>query len=189
VLCNDGIVALFQGWDLAGGPTKLFNVGTGQSTSGFSLAHADGVLYVSAGDFSKSGTLTALDDMTGTVRWVNSIDYPATVAFSGGGAPVRLIVGTIDQVYALDPATGTEIWTAPDYPTQQTVVRNKLVYYSNLRDRSITARSALDGALLWKYVDPSGNSLNRPEEYRGVVYATGDSQLVVALDAETGAVL
>lgn len=77
-----------------------------------SLVAADGILYVSGGDYYKGMSITALDANTGQEKWV----YKPINYFGGiNGSPaiadgVAYICGGDGTLYAVDVATGKEKW-------------------------------------------------------------------------------
>ncbi|MEX3896262.1 PQQ-binding-like beta-propeller repeat protein [Paraburkholderia sp. BR10954] len=172
----------------------IFSVGeamTGES------AHADGVLYVGTGtDWTPpgQGSMFALDDDTGAVKWVRqmggSVQFRASLAFQLG-QPYRLIVGTIKapSLQALDPQTGALIWSLHEYPLTGHTVIGETVYYADLNTNSLRARSVVDGSLVWESVNVAHDNFNRPFVAGNVVYATGFDSNVYAFDATGGEIL
>jgi outer membrane protein assembly factor BamB len=192
VASESGLITLFRGLTAIDTPASTFDVGEQML---WSLAHADGVLYAGTGTgVAPTGSMVALDDTTGDVLWSQefggAIMYPASVAYSGS-APSCVIFGTAGQdqhVRALDVTSGTEVWDEPDYAFGQ-YVRGQVVYYADIDDNSLRARSVDDGSLIWEYVNQSNFNFQRPTFAGGVIYSTSVGNQVVSLDAATGNLL
>ncbi|MGF6597785.1 outer membrane protein assembly factor BamB [Paraburkholderia sp. GAS448] len=172
----------------------IFSVGEEMTGS---LAHADGVLFVGTGtDWTPAGqgSMFALDDATGDVRWVRpmggSVQFPASIAFQND-QPYRLIVGTMiaPSIQALNPTTGEQIWSQEDYPLTGHTVHGDIVYYADLNTTSLRARSVVDGSLVWENVNIDNFNFNRPVVARNVVYATSLESKIYAFDAIGGNIL
>lgn len=190
---GDGTISLFRRGDLVDPPTT-FAVGRPLL---WSLTHAHGVLYVGTGTFEtpEPASVLALDDTTGAVLWDQPLPAPVVpppaIAYSNG-APFRVIVATAGQdqrVRALDLGSGAEVWSQPDYVLSALVHHEDVIYYADIDDNSLRARSAHDGSLIWEYVNPANDNFNRPVLSGGVVYATSIGSQVVALAAATGQLL
>ena len=89
----------------------------------------------------------------------------------------------------LDVTTGTELWSVPDSTIDGPRVHNGVVYYANGSDSSVTARSANDGQLLWRFKSPRNANFHMPMAAGGVVWATSEAFEIVALNASNGGVL
>jgi outer membrane protein assembly factor BamB len=188
---SDGKIAVFH--EPLSNPPQIFQV-TGEPVL-WSLYHAAGVLYLGTGDFSTSGTLLALDDSTLAVRWQIALGgpvlYPVGVAYQGN-TPKQVIVTNGNPnatVRGLDVATGAELWSVPDSTIEGPRVHNGVVYYANGSDSSVTARSASDGQLLWRFKSPRNANFHLPMAAGGVVWATSEAFDIVALNASNGGVL
>jgi outer membrane protein assembly factor BamB len=194
VMSQDGTIRRFTGSSFTAtslGPvTATFNVG--QETQD-SLTHAHDTLYVGTGTISTgSGSVFALDDSSGNVRWsisgLGSVPFPASIAYSGN-TPSRVIVCAAPQILALEAASGLPVWSFFGSGQGQ-IVHGQVVYYANYHDSSLCARSVADGSLLWEYVNPVvGANFNTPATHGSVVYATSVASTAVALDALTGNVI
>jgi outer membrane protein assembly factor BamB len=190
VAASDGTISLYRRevQNLA----ATFNVG--QEVT-WSLAHADGSLYVGTGTFqTPQGSVIALDDSTGNVLWTRPLPgpvlFPASIAFEHH-RPHRVVVGTGGQdqrMYALDPASGVEIWNQPGYAFGQ-LVHEHVVYYADIGATGLRARSIADGSLIWEYNNPRDFNFNRPAIARNVLYVTSLADQVFAFDATLGDVL
>ena len=168
---------------------------TGQAML-WSLADANGTLYVGTGTLQTpgQGSVIALDDLTGNTHWTHPLPGPAVWPASidvGGG---RLIVGTGGpdfRLRALKLTDGSEIWNEPASAFGQVIAGN-VVYYADLSDHSLNARSVANGKLIWKHVNTINANFNRPivSETAGgpVVFATSLGAQAIALDPVTGSV-
>jgi outer membrane protein assembly factor BamB len=171
-------------------PLNPITFSVGEEMRG-SLAHADGTLYVGTGQ----GSLFALDDTTGDVRWTAAMGgmvmSAPSIAFQNGH-PYRVIAGTgggaFISIKALDPTTGAHIWSHDDYPFEQTVYGDS-VYYADVNTRSLRARSVVDGSLLWQYASVDNTNFFQPAVVRNVVYATSWGDKAYAFDATGGNIL
>ena len=191
---GDGNIALFQGPNSIGGPPQLFHV-TVQPVL-WSLYHAAGTIYLGTGDFSASGPfpVLALDDRNFGLRWLvlssGPVVYPAGVGYVGNAA--RQVIFSSGNpgpsVRALDVASGNELWSVPDYAFGQKV-HDGVVYYGNLGDSTLRARSASDGTLLWSFKNPSDFNFQVPVVAGGVVWASSVGNQVFAFRASDGSVL
>ncbi len=162
----------------------------------WSLADANGTLYVGTGTLQTpgQGSVIALDDLTGNTHWTHPLPGPAVWPASidvGGG---RLIVGTGGpdfRLRALKLTDGSEIWNEPASAFGQVIAGN-VVYYADLSDHSLNARSVANGKLIWKHVNTINANFNRPivSETAGgpVVFATSLGAQAIALDPVTGSV-
>lgn len=188
----DGNIALFPNGDMA--QLQLFHV-TDQPVL-WSLYHAGGTIYLGTGDFSAPGpfSLIALDDQTFTTRWQVSsagpVSYPAGVAYQNS-VPAQVIFtssGPNGKVRGLDVATGGDLWSASDFAFGQKV-HDGVVYYGNLGDNSLRARSAADGTLLWSFTNPLDFNFQVPKVAGGVVWASTVGNQIFALRASDGSML
>ncbi|HEY4934256.1 MAG TPA: PQQ-binding-like beta-propeller repeat protein [Terriglobales bacterium] len=84
--------------------------------------------------------------------------------------------------------TGTELWSVPEYAFGQRVHAG-VVYYDNLSDSTLRARSAADGSLLWTFKNPRDFNFQIPVVAGGVVWASTVGSQVFALRASDGSVL
>ncbi|MCP2328366.1 subtilisin family serine protease [Hamadaea flava] len=174
---------------------QLWAFQTGQALRG-SPAVADGLVFTGGG---LSGGIYALDIATGKVRWqvptpdrltvytapsvVNGVLYAAT-------GPTQ---GRADTVFALDAATGRQLW-ATDVGTSVfagPAVGNGLVIVGNADDGQLIALDAATGTRKWTYTRTGDYFIGGASIVGGTVYVTttdgnsGGSML--ALDAASGA--
>jgi outer membrane protein assembly factor BamB len=146
---------------------------------------ADGVVFVGSGD----GGFHAVDAATGARRW----------RFEGGerirnGAAIdgeHVIFGSGGLVFALDRATGREVWrrdvVAPVDATP--VVAGDRVFVGN-RGGGLYALSSADGAELWRLYFWGSWVESTPVVVDGVLYiGSSDLRRVSAIDPVNGRVL
>lgn len=157
-----------------------------------------GAVYVA----SDSGFLYKLDKRTGKEHWRARIDagsparLPVTepktrwdrYASSVVADANRVYVGSRDgHLYALDAATGREIWKAAstDLVTSTPVLDGERVLFASF-DGSVQALNAKDGALEWRYEakQPIAGDL---AVAGGQVFAGSRAYDLFALDTHTGA--
>jgi outer membrane protein assembly factor BamB len=134
------------------------------------------------------------NDRTFSPRWQVSsagpVMYPAGVAYDGN-VPKQVIFSSGNpnpQVRALDVATGAELWSVPDVALGQHIHQG-VVYYGDLNDNSLKARSTSDGTLIWRFTNPRNFNFQRPTAAGGVVWATTEGNQIYALRVSDGAVL
>jgi outer membrane protein assembly factor BamB len=186
VAAGDGTISQFH---TATTPQSTY--ATGQAML-WSLADANGTLYVGTGTLQTpgQGSVIALDDLSGNTHWTHPLPGPVVWPASIGGG--RLIVGTGGpdfRLRALSLTDGSEIWNEPGSAFGQVIAGN-VVYYADLSDNSLTARSIANGKLIWKHVNTI--NFNRPivavTAAGPVVFATSLGAQAIALDAVTGSV-
>jgi len=139
----------------------------------------------------------ALDALTGGLKW--KFKTGDVVHSSPAVADGTLFIGSWDTyLYALDAATGKEKWrfkTGEDHETyNQTgiqaspVVAGGMVYFG-CRDSNFYAVDVKSGKQLWTFSNKGSWVINSAAVRLGRVYfATSDTGLLEALDAQTGAV-
>jgi outer membrane protein assembly factor BamB len=158
-------------------------------TSG-QLAVADGTVYVG----TVFGTLYALDQSTGEVRWLFDIgegsDTLGLPAIAGG----LVYVAGGQTLHAIDAATGKERWhftaTTEDEELGAPSVANGVVYVAG--KHALYAVDAKTGKKTWRFASESAGG-NRLAVVDGVLYlGTGSASepsgdaFLYALDAESG---
>jgi outer membrane protein assembly factor BamB len=168
---------------------------TGQAML-WSLADANGTLYVGTGTLQTpgQGSVIALDDLTGNTHWTHPLPGPAVWPASIDVGAGRLIVSTGGpdfRLRALRLTDGSETWNEPASAFGQ-VIAGTVVYYADLSDHSLSARSVINGKLIWKHVNTVNFNFNRPivgvTAGGPVVFATSLGAQAIALDAVTGSV-
>ncbi len=151
---------------------------------------------------SDTGFLYKLDKRTGEERWRARIDAggperipvaePKTrwdrYASSIVADAKRVYVGSRDgHLYALDRATGSEVWKAAsqDLVTATPALRGNRVFFASF-DGSVQALNAKDGKRQWRYESkqPISGDLVVDGEH---VFAGSRSYDLIALDVRTGA--
>ena len=150
-----------------------------------------GVVYFGSGD----GNVYALDGASGALRW----KFPTgnVVHASPALAAGTLYVGSWDSYfYALDAASGKQRWrfkTGEDpkinnqVGIQSSAVVADGVVYFGCRDSHLYALDAATGTQRWAFSTGASWVISSPAVRDGKVYfATSDSGLVQALDAQTG---
>ena len=108
-----------------------------------------------------------------------------------GNVPKQVIVSSGNPspvVRALDVTTGAELWSAPDTAFGQRV-HQEVVYYGNLSDSTLRARSAQDGTLLWSFKNPRDFNFQVPVAAGGVLWASTVGNQVFAVRASDGQVI
>jgi outer membrane protein assembly factor BamB len=149
-----------------------------------------GLVYV--GDFL--GSLWALDMHTGAVKW--RFDAPAPNILSSPAVPDDVVFFAVDgnkSLYALDAATGEELWTFPSGGLTSPAVAYGVVYFGGTRERedswfdtNLHAVDAVTGAELWRF---PALAVGTPAFADGIVYFlgnTGEEWSVFAVDAANG---
>jgi outer membrane protein assembly factor BamB len=166
----------------AGDPTLLWQV-SAKGPVAVMPAVVAGTVYVA----DDSGTVQALDEATGRLRWSRDLGGP--VDGSPAVADGHLYVGTgAGQVVALDTATGVVAWRfTADGPVRASPAIVGEVLYVGSDDGNVYALDAATGSRRW------ARSLGAPVTRGvavadGVVYAGATGGRFVAVDAVTGIV-
>lgn len=99
------------------GDDRLMGMVSGQATIDYANHRAFFASRARAGESQKTVWCVSYDDAAASLVWARGLDSPAPIG-SVDGSPVifngRLYVGTNGgEVYALDPTTGNDLWTAP----------------------------------------------------------------------------
>jgi eukaryotic-like serine/threonine-protein kinase len=148
-------------------------------------------VYFGSGD----GNVYSLDANSGAQRW--KFRTGDVVHASPAIADGRLYIGSWDSYfYALDAETGKELWrfkTGEDDDIHNQVgiqssatVVNGLVYFG-CRDSKFYALDAGSGKQRWVFPNQGSWVITSPVVHDGIVYfATSDTALFHALDAQTG---
>lgn len=176
--------------------TTRWTFETGQPIRARPAAIGDAVFVA-----SDSGLLHKLDTRTGTERWRARIDAgsPARIAVTEPKTrwdryassivadATRVYVGSRDgHLYALDRATGREVWKAAsaDLVTSTPALDGDRVLFASF-DGTVQALNAKDGALAWRYESkqPISGDLAVDGDR---VFAGNRAYDLLALDARTG---
>ena len=129
-----------------------------------------------------SGGVISMKATTGKTRW--RIELSGANSARIGTADGVVYVTTLDRLYALDAATGAQIWEAQGpFGNSSIVISGGTVYLGNV---VVYAIDAATGVERWHYNTVWGDPF--PIIANGVVYTRQMDQLV-ALDADTGNVL
>ncbi len=123
------------------------------------------------------------------LNWKHSFNS-GDIAVANGAVYGFELVGSADNVYALNATTGSLLWkysTVGNIHGSSPAVANGVVYVGS-GDANVYALNASTGALIWKYT--TGRYIDSaPAVANGVVYiASGDGYLY-ALNAGTGALI
>lgn len=153
------------------------------------IAH-DGSVLIGSG----IGSLFKLRFETGQPLW--EFKSHSVMPINSGPAignehPDIVIVRSYDQfIYAVNFTTGHEVWSLDSNGrggSSAAIVGN--VAYIGSWDENLYALDVVTGAIKWKYFC-NGEIESHPSYYNGVVYASCEESLsVLALHAETGAVI
>jgi eukaryotic-like serine/threonine-protein kinase len=150
------------------------------------------VVYFGSGD----GNVYALDAASGTLKW--KFQTGDVVHASPAIADGKLYIGSWDSYfYALDAASGQQLWrfkTGEDNDTHNQVgiqssatIAGAIVYFG-CRDSKFYAIDANTGQQRWMFPNNGSWVITSPVVQDGKVYfATSDTALFHALDAQTGA--
>jgi outer membrane protein assembly factor BamB len=166
---------------------ELWNAPLPGQPFGSTVAVVDGLAVV--GDID--GNLTAIDTATHGEAW--TVALATTISSSPAVADGVLVINAEDTVYALDPVTGTTLWTFENggdggYTIESSAaIVDGIVFTTSIGGDGGTSLWALDAATgdeIWSY-EPSQAGLGTPAYHDGTVYAGGPGGLV-AVDAETG---
>jgi outer membrane protein assembly factor BamB len=169
---------------------------------------ANGMLYVACGYYAtRVGALCALDAATGALLWEHGPEgygFFLTPAVSNGVVYAAATVEVknndnyivLNNLYALDAATGSLLWQSPLTPTVQQfqfapttpAVANGVVYIGSASfPYGMYAIDAHTGRHLWQFRTTA--PVSSPAVANGVVYLSTQDGNLYAFDAGTGAVL
>jgi outer membrane protein assembly factor BamB len=155
-----------------------------------SPAYADGVAYGAV----KSGTIYAVDVITGSERWHVATGSPevSTPAIAGGMMFVSLwAADNSGSLAAYEATTGKQIWTyaSPNgMGFSATSISNGLVVAGGF-DGSVYALNAKDGTLAWSIKTGSNLPItSAPGIAQGIVYVGNADGRILALDEATGSI-
>ncbi|NUQ95905.1 MAG: PQQ-like beta-propeller repeat protein [Streptomyces sp.] len=147
---------------------------------------ADGTLYV----VDDGGTVRALDPATGAVRWQRptSARVPRTPLVHDG--TLYLGGGQLQEVYALDAATGEQRWSAQPYLARTAFQSTPAIHGDTLfiaGSDHLYALNATTGEARWR-VPADGGSIRSPVVADGKVYFGNRLGQVCAISADNGQV-
>ncbi len=150
-----------------------------------SPAVAGGVVYMGSAD----GVLHTFDSITGEPGWALRLEggVVATTTIVDGVVYQNTFDGDVNHAYALDAATGEELWrfdTASGQGFLPPAVGNGLVYLPST-DNTVYAVDAATGEPVWTF--ETGDQVSAAPALVGdTLYVGGRDQNVYALDAATG---
>ncbi|MBI1969562.1 PQQ-binding-like beta-propeller repeat protein, partial [Candidatus Woesearchaeota archaeon] len=151
-------------------------------------AVADGRVYFGSND----GHLYAVDARTGAFVW----KYPFPVGMSVGQNAPAVSEGVVyiaapqgATVFAIDAATGTEIWrkSIPNLIRSSPAVYAGRVYFGTYGSQ-VYALNATDGTILWSTPVPGSGIQSTPAAAYDTVYIGAADNNFYALDAFSGVV-
>jgi outer membrane protein assembly factor BamB len=159
-----------------------------------SASVVNGKLYT-ADTGSARGQLHALDSATGQVLWnfppdAITSDHSWTTPAAKNGIVYFGVNRPIPVVYAVNAATGQEIWehvgTVSNIVSSPALIDGRL--YVAFTDGTIRALDATTGQVVWSVVQPSG-AYSSPAIAGGRLYIAIHNRGLLALNASTGATL
>jgi outer membrane protein assembly factor BamB len=164
---------------------------TGQSESTFSVAYADGTVYLSMLDTG----VVALTADGGEVEWLREVPAagPPTVADGRVYVPTEVIGSDEGAIRALDAATGDRIWRqagAGEQFGRAIAAADGRIYCREDLD-AVVCRDGATGEEVWRYATSDYPSKNRPvlmgdAVYVGINAEDDERDGIVALDPTTG---
>jgi outer membrane protein assembly factor BamB len=164
---------------------------------GGGLAIEGNRLYATTG----YGTVVALDAASGTVQWNRSMGEPIRNSPTAAGGKVYF-VSTNNTLYALNGATGEQLWKARGLPQAATLLSNASpavasgLVVAPFPAGDVAAFQAGSGKAAWRdslsrTSDTSASGIlgdpARPVIDRGVVYAVSHGGRMIATSASSGA--
>ncbi|MEU7860493.1 PQQ-binding-like beta-propeller repeat protein [Nonomuraea sp. NPDC049141] len=148
------------------------------------LLRAGTTVYATSGN----GDVTALDVVSGEVRWRSRIT--GTISFRPVVAGRTVYVGDDEgTTHALDAATGAPLWDfqakgdQPMFKWSATVVGG--LVYTVGRDRTLYALDTATGKMRWRLPLPGGRDTG-PVAADGAIYVSDREGTLYALDPATG---
>lgn len=116
-----------------------------------------------------SGAVTTYNGLDGSVVWEITLDAPvlASIAYIDSGNTSTLLVSTEGMIHALDPADGTERWSAGSNRfTGGRPTADAEAVYGSFGDGTMRAFSLKDGTERWSYV-----IVRRDNPYTSLIYS------------------
>jgi hypothetical protein len=159
-----------------------------------------GLVYysISPNGAGSNGNVEAVNASNGVVQWSDNLSYSASSpTLSPDGSSLYVNDGT-GTLYALDPGTGAQQWTAPAYLV--TVNDGVVLAEPDTGTNALEAFKASTGMAMWQYSLPSQYSIDT-QTFIGYVEGNvlsiffgmatccyGSPTTIVSLNAATGAV-
>lgn len=189
-------------FDLNGKEVWHVMVGTGKNGWG---SGASPVLYknlVIVNASVESGSLIALDKMSGKEVWkapgIGSAWNTPMVVTPASGEP-ELVISVQNRVRAFNPDTGKELWNADGihrYACPSVVVHDGIVYVTGGGAGGSGASTAIKAGgrgdvtkthVIWR--EKGGSNVASPIYHEGHLYWAGDDATVYCQDAQTGMIV
>jgi outer membrane protein assembly factor BamB len=152
---------------------------------GKGVAYYRGALYLGTDDY----VFRSLDARTGKAKWKVFLGgIPGDVVMSGG--VVYVASSSSGTVYALDAATGAQVWVSSPFgglSLAAPALSNGVLYIGGY-DAKVHALDAATGETLWTF-QVAQTIYASPAVANGLVYVTQDDLDIYALDAATGALV
>jgi outer membrane protein assembly factor BamB len=171
--------------------------GRDREAFGGGLAYANGTIFLSSG----YRFIAALDAQTGKVKWRVETASPVHAAPNVADGKV-FVVDVTDQLFALDAATGQQLWTyqALEEPARMLEASSPAVdgqiVVAPFASGELIGLSTINGNPLWTQslsLTNRNNALSeirdiagRPVIYRGDVFAGSHAGLLSSIDINTG---
>jgi len=194
----DGVV--YYGWKSAlyavdtKTQRRLWSFPTGNDIQS-SPAIANGCIYFGSND----GYLYAVDEKTGQLVWKFHAGDQVTgdPAVSGdlvyiAGSTLLVtpgvdVIGSREQIYAVDGATGAQRWAFPATSSvHNPVVANGIVYCVGFDSNAVYALEAMSGQQIWTYTPSDRVTYDAvPVIANGILYITGMGHTLHAVDLQT----
>lgn len=157
-------------------------------------------------DVQKDSFVAALNLSDGSFAWKTPRDEVptwSTPAIIAGAPRPQMVVNGYKRIAGYDLSTGKEIWWMKgggDIPVPTPIVANDLVYITNAHgalapiyairltaegDISLSADETSNSHIAWAHLR-TGNYMQSPLIYKGLLYACRDSGILACYDAKTG---
>jgi outer membrane protein assembly factor BamB len=152
-------------------------------------AVAEGRVYTGCND----GRVYCFNAITGALIWNTAVltnYFPGHPVVDNG----RVYIGGADtlQFFCLDAATGATLWTSPTHGNCydcSPAVANGFVYFTDSWGRTVYCLNAVTGASKWTYTLGYNGGWGSTAVVNGMVYCGSTDNRVIALDADTGALV
>jgi outer membrane protein assembly factor BamB len=124
-------------------------------------------------NFNLKGSLYALDEQTGTLKWqtLDSLGFTGPLATANG---LLYLPADDGNFYAVNASTGAIVWNSLILPNGAgAAIKNGVAYVGGGGTRNVYALDALTGAIIWTYPIPndlmtSDPAVGRERKHTGV---------------------
>jgi cobaltochelatase CobN len=138
--------------------------------------------------FGGGNAMNCVDITTQTEEWTFIVDYKVTTTPAVENGVVYFATGKNEKkLYAVDIATGNEVWNRHLYGSLSSPAISGDRIYIGDKDKKINCINATDGSMIWNQT-LGGACLSSPVVANGMVYTTANygSGTIYCFDADDG---